>query len=85
MKDKELQNFDYSKLRGRIIEKYGTICNFANALEKTPTTMSRYLKNKEYIPSNVIFKCCNLLDIDYKDIAIYFFNQSKKKTRTEDM
>ena len=38
--------FDYSTLRGRIREKFGTEGNFASAIGMNPSTLSQKLSNK---------------------------------------
>lgn len=64
---------DYSKLRGRIIEKFGTIGNFADKLGVTIQAVSAKLRGEVSItPANII-KWSELLDIDKSEIGVYFF------------
>lgn len=67
--------FDYSKLIGRIIEKFGTRKAFANAVGYSENTISKKLSGKIPITTNDIITWSNpsLLDILYSDIPEYFF------------
>lgn len=67
--------FDYSKLRGRIVEKYGTIRNFAEALEMSLVSVSKKLNNKSEISRRDIVKWSKLLDIEANEYYEYFFTQ----------
>ena len=67
--------FDYSKLLGRIKEKFGTNEKFANALGCAPETLSRKLNNKASFTQKEINKSVDLLDIRIEDIDIYFFTK----------
>lgn len=67
--------FDYSKLRGRITEKFGTIKNFAKAFGISHVTMSYKLNNKIVISMDDIVKMSRpeLLDIKPIEYHLYFF------------
>lgn len=65
--------FDYSKLRGRIREIFGTEEKFAKALGITSTSLSGKFSGKSYFKQAQISKCCALLNIPLKDIGQYFF------------
>ena len=67
--------FDYSKLIGRIIEKYGTRGNFAKAIGISENSMSQKLTNKMAITTDDIKEWCKpeLLDIPCDQIGAYFF------------
>lgn len=75
---KEDMQFNYSKLRGRIVEVYGTICNFSKKMEMSPNRMGRLLKNDSEWNSTEIVKACKLLDIKMVDIKDYFFTIVEK-------
>lgn len=68
--------FDFSKLNGRIVEKFGTRSAFADAAGYTKTQLSARLSNRVHFPSDEIYKLCTpeLLDIAVADIPVYFFN-----------
>lgn len=65
--------FDYSKLRGLIVEKYGTCTAFAAKAGWTPGQLSARLTNKTPFTSDEIVKVKDLLGIDPDQIAAYFF------------
>lgn len=62
-----------NKLRGRIVEKFGTQEKFAEALGITPGTLSQKLKNKSELKREEISKWCELLEISTDDLQSYFF------------
>ena len=72
MKDKKI--FDYSKLKGKIIEKYGTQTNFLDNLGMSEVTFIRSIKCERYFNQCEILEIANLLDINYTDIDVYFFS-----------
>ena len=60
------------KLRGRIIERYGTIGAFADAIGISRCTATNVLKGKTTPTQKSIPKWCNALDIDLRDVGIFF-------------
>ena len=71
--------FDYSKLRGRIREKFGTQDNFAKALEIGRVSLSQRLNNHLEFTQEEINNACELLEINKNDIAKYFFTTKVQK------
>lgn len=65
--------FDYSKLRGRIVEKYGTIEAFSEDVGKSYVSISKKLNNKTGISREDIIEWSSKLDIPSRDYDIYFF------------
>jgi hypothetical protein len=65
--------FDFSKLLGRIIEKYGTRGAFATAMGLAESALSYRLNNKIHFGAEEIYLACQLLDIPGADIPAYFF------------
>ena len=67
--------FDYSKLIGRITEKFGSQRKFANALGRAENTISKKLNNKMPITTDDINEWSKqeLLDIEHQKIGVYFF------------
>lgn len=65
--------FDYSKLNGRIVEKYGTQLRFSEALGLSESLLSKKLNGNVSFKQNEIQRACELLDIDPNDIPLYFF------------
>ena len=66
--------FRYNKLRGRIVEKYGTHEKFSKALGISKNSLSLKINGKTGFSQADIIKWCELLDIDVSEIGIYFFN-----------
>lgn len=66
-------SFDYSKLNGRIIEKFGTQYNFAAAMTLSERSISLKLNGKVRWKDEEIYKASELLEINPKDISEYFF------------
>lgn len=64
----------YSKLRGRIREKFGTQEAFATALNMHPATLSAKLNGKSEWSKTEMAAATKLLDISLKDVAQYFFS-----------
>lgn len=67
--------FDYSKLKGKIIEKYGTQREFAKEFGVSKNSFSMKMNNKISFSTNDILKITNMLNIDKDDISSYFFTQ----------
>lgn len=65
--------FDYSKLRGRIIEKFGTQTAFSKAMNVSERTLSLKLNGKIYFKQDEIVLVARLLDIPEDEIQLYFF------------
>ena len=67
--------FDYSKLNGRIIEKFGTRRAFAKALDRSERTLSLKLNSKIYFSQGEIMKAVELLNLPKDEIQTYFFKE----------
>lgn len=67
--------FDFRKLEGRIIERFGTRAAFADAMGFSPSQLSARLNNKVFFDSCEIRKACapDMLDISDAEIPAYFF------------
>ena len=65
--------FDFSKLIGKIKEKYKNRDDFAKIIGLSSNSLSKKLNNKVPFTSPEIYKIVEVLDVDVKDIAIYFF------------
>ena len=65
--------FVYNKLRGRIVEKYGSLEAFAAAVGISNVSMSKKFNNKMGISREEIVKWSEMLDISNDDIGAYFF------------
>jgi hypothetical protein len=67
--------FDYSKLRGRIVEKYGSISKFSEKLTISRTSVDLKLNNKVDISRAEILEWSKLLDINADEYSSYFFTE----------
>lgn len=73
--------FDYSKLRGKIVEKFGTQGKFAAINGMSDRSMSLKLNNGIGLSQDEILKWCELLNIDKTEISIYFFKEKVSKVK----
>ena len=71
--------FDYSKLKGRITEKYGTNARFAKEMGWSERTMSLKMNGKVSWKQDEICKATNLLDLRFQEIQEYFFTIEVQK------
>ena len=79
IKDEDIE-FDFSKLRGRIKEIYGTQTAFAIAMLMNEATLSNKLNNNvEFSPKEII-RACLLLSIKLEEVNIYFFTLKVQET-----
>lgn len=67
--------FDFRKLRARIVEKFGTLTDFSIVADIEIGTLSNRLRNKTKWPPDEIVRVCapDLLDIPGEQMHIYFF------------
>ena len=63
----------YNKLRGRIVEIYGTNTAFADKLGIAPQALSRKLTGNVGFSQTEVLKWCDLLQIEQDEIGVYFF------------
>lgn len=66
--------FDFRKLKGRIIEKYGSQTEFTRKFGVSENTFSMKMNNKVRFTTDDIVKICDMLDIPEEEIGVYFFN-----------
>ena len=66
--------FDFSRLRGRIVEKYGTCAAFADAMGRSKVWVSSRLDNSVQWRAAEMRAAAALLDIAAEDIPAYFLN-----------
>jgi len=64
---------NYSKLRGRIREVFGTQAAFARALGISMCSLSQKLNDKTEWTTHEIRKACELLGINPTELPQYFF------------
>lgn len=75
-------SFKYDKLRGRIVEKYGSLAKFAEKLEISYTAASNKMNGRAGFSQTDIVKWCELLDIDITDAPLFFLVTGCKCTTT---
>ena len=63
----------YTKLRGRIIEKYGSQSSFATAMGWREALLSAKLNNKSEWSFAEVMKACEMLAIPLSEAHLYFF------------
>lgn len=73
-----MRKYDYSLLRGRIIQKYENNKKFTQALNKSGlnicfVTFYSRINGETYFKQDEMEKICLLLDIPFNEIHIYFF------------
>lgn len=73
--------YDYSKLCGRIVEKFGKQAAFAAALGLSERSLSLKLNNERYFKPNEISKAIELLGLLLTDIPEYFFTVDVQETK----
>ena len=66
---------DYTKLKSKIVEKYGTQANFATAINRTESYVSMILHNKTYLTVAEVLYWSAVLGIGRDDIPIYFLTK----------
>lgn len=66
--------YDYSKLKGRIIEICGSQGVFAERMGVSEQTISSKLKGRYRFSQNDIEKAIQILNLTKDDIPTYFFN-----------
>lgn len=71
--------FDYSKLRGKIVEVFGTQISFAAAMGWSERTLSLKMNSIRAWKQPDICKAIKLLSLSKNDIPAYFF---KTKVRS---
>lgn len=67
--------FDYSKLRGRIIEKFGSYEAFNKAAGWHEYKVNRILNNSHKLFTGDMETLMDMLEIEPTDIKVYFFNK----------
>lgn len=71
--------YDYSKLKGRIIEKCGSQNAFAKAMGLSERSISLRLNNRLYFKQSEIDDALKILELDDCDIMPYFFTKAVQR------
>lgn len=72
--------YDYSKLLGRIKEKYGIRENLVKEITISSTSLNLRLNNKLKFDQQDIKELCIALDINEEEIPDYFFKEKVRKS-----
>lgn len=67
--------FEYCKLKGRIVEKFGTQAAFAREMGRSERTISLKMNGKVFWDQPEICKAVELLQLQETDIPTYFFTE----------
>lgn len=70
--------FDYSKLRGKIREVFGTQEKFADAMSMSTVTLSAKLNGRVDWSQVEMNLACDLLGVPYEFIPVLFFTKKVK-------
>ena len=65
--------FNYSKLKGRIVEIFGSQTKFAKAMKMSERTLSFKISGKVSWKQREIVEAISLLGLEKDDIQEYFF------------
>lgn len=79
----EKVQFDYRKLRGKIVEVYGSVTNFCDATGKNRSATSAKLTNGGSMRQEEIVQYATALGIADTELADYFFAPAVKKSSPE--
>ena len=68
------REFKYTKLRGRIVEKYGTQGRFAEAIGISENSLSKKMNCITGLSQDDILLWSDLLDIDKSEFGDFFYS-----------
>lgn len=66
-------DFEYRKLRGRVVEKYGTFAKFAEHIGLSTVSVSNKMRGITQFSQDDIIIWCDALDIPIAESGTYFF------------
>ena len=75
-----MHNYDTSKLRGRMSEKFGSQSMFCEVTKSSMSFVSQYLNGKTDLDQATIDKWAEALEIDISDYPVYFFTKKVHET-----
>lgn len=73
--------FDFSKLRGRIVEKHRTIGNFSTIVGIPRGQLSAKICGHTGFTFTDVYRICQSLDIPSEEIGVYFFTPKVEQER----
>jgi hypothetical protein len=68
--------YDYSKLKGKIIELYGSQGLFACSVKRSQAYVSGVLNNRSYLNQVDIDRWAEALSIPGAELGVYFFTKT---------
>lgn len=68
-----MMTFTYNKLRGRIVEMFGTQERFSEVIGISNVSLSKKMNGKTQFKQSDIILWCEKLEIPFKEIGFYFF------------
>lgn len=71
--------FKYNKLRGRIVEVYGSQSKFSEIIGQSEQNITAKLAGRSSFTQDNIVTWCKALNIDQADIGNYFFTLEVSK------
>lgn len=75
--------YDYSKLRGRIVEKFGTQNEFARKIGISKNAVSKKMNGITQFSQTDIELWCELLEINRTEIPDFFYKESWTRENSE--
>lgn len=76
--------FDYSKLQGRIKERFGSQSAFAKALGLSESALSQRLNNKIEFSQEEIVTAMELLELPGRHAFLYFFTTNVRNSKQKE-
>ncbi len=76
-------NFNHSKLRGKIKEKFGSESKLAKKIGLSPTSLSYRLNNGVEFSSTEMYQIITVLGLESFEIKEYFFEEKVCKKQTK--
>ena len=68
-----MSDYNYRKLRGRIVEKYNTMKDFAAVIGLSEVSVSNKINGKAPFKQSDMEKWASALEIPIKEYGLYFF------------
>lgn len=68
-------NFTYNKLKGRIVEIFGSQSLFSKRIGLSEQSITAKLAGRSKFSQDDIITWCDALGIDQNDIGLYFFTR----------
>ena len=72
--------YETAKLRGRIVEKFGTLKAFAAAVHNSESFISQYMNGKKILDQRMIDNWAGALEIPTNEYNDYFFTKKIHET-----